>query len=389
MPIMASSRPSAACLATATFRFRHSRVGLSADHAHLSGVTMRSTPRHLTRILALVALAFMVACGGGGEQSASTDSLSRSASENVSSPCAPDLCVAFNYPQADLARLLSAEITPFSAKALAGYKAHYELTSGSLPSGLTLDAGTGQILGTPTEVGSHVANLRLTVDGYRGSLSTEVRISVAEPQLVFSTARHTVGTLNVPLNTFVEGVPGNARLSLAGKGPLQSINVRLGSANQPRFRVSGPVLLPPGLSLDAGTGVIGGTPTQAGAWFVPIDVTVDSAGGPRTYSTVAGISVYKVIQAQAGQTAPEVRMSVFAPPSMSVAGNVSQSGGAVGYRMAYDPGSATVVVTSPLISPTAVAGTYSGGYTMLLSLSSGTKAEAGYVVVLGGVTVIK
>ena len=124
-------------------------------------------------------------CGGGGSGSdaATQGNLATAGTGTTPNRCAPDLCLGFSYPSASLSQGMVYRIDPLSRDALVGHRAHYQLTGGSLPAGLRLDEASGAITGIPTVLGEFSYDVQLTVDGYRGSLSTHVLGLVSAPAL--------------------------------------------------------------------------------------------------------------------------------------------------------------------------------------------------------------
>jgi uncharacterized protein (TIGR03437 family) len=137
----------------------------------------------------------------------------------------------------------------------------WTVSSGSLPAGLTLNATTGAITGTPmTATGTPTPTFSVTVKDSAGSTSPPESLSIA------ITAGVTVTTTSLPNGT--AGVAYSQTLAATGGTPPYS-NWTVSSGS-----------LPAGLSLSASTGAISGTPTTATVTPTPsFNVTVkDSAG---------------------------------------------------------------------------------------------------------------
>ena len=141
----------------------------------------------------------------------------------------------------------------------------WALTAGSLPAGVTLDATTGALSGTPTAAGTFSATLTVT-DAFNQTASRTVSVVIA--------ALPTLGFANT--STPQVGVAYSNSLPVSGgTGPF-TWSLAAGS-------------LPAGLSLNASTGAVAGTPTTAGSFSATITVT-DSFGqtASRTFAgTVA------------------------------------------------------------------------------------------------------
>ena len=141
----------------------------------------------------------------------------------------------------------------------------FSITAGALPAGLSLDSSTGAITGTPTTEGTfHYTVEAIDSSGDKGTSKCEIKI-VAHVQI------------DCPgKNTGVVGEPYSEKLPTYGGIPPYSYAI-----------VSGE--LPPGLSLNPTTGVISGTPTQAGNFFYVAEVT-DSLGATFTLKCEIKIS---------------------------------------------------------------------------------------------------
>jgi hypothetical protein len=133
---------------------------------------------------------------------------------------------------------------------------------GSLPDGLSLGSTTGTISGTPTLAGSHEFTVQVA-DG-NDNLATRGYTLVVQPAAVPLSI-----TTTSPLPAATEDADYNVALAAAGgSGSYSGWSI-----------VSG--LLPSGVSINAGTGVLSGRPGAAGAFGFTVRV-MDSLGGVAT-----------------------------------------------------------------------------------------------------------
>lgn len=136
----------------------------------------------------------------------------------------------------------------------------YAVQSGALPSGITLNGTTGIISGSSTVVGSYSGNFRVTDVGGR---TADVAFAL-DVQSALSVSK-----------SFAGGTEGSAYsgsvTASGGTGPY-TYAVQSGA-------------LPPGLSLNASTGAVTGTPTTPGAFNFVIRATDSASATADTTST--------------------------------------------------------------------------------------------------------
>ena len=125
----------------------------------------------------------------------------------------------------------------------------WSVISGALPAGLSLNSGTGVLGGTPTAAG--VSNFTVQVQDANGATAAQALTITVYDTLTITTAALSDGTVNLAYSQTL--------LSTGGKSPL-GWSVVVG-------------VLPAGLSLNGGTGVISGVPTTAGTSNITVRVT--------------------------------------------------------------------------------------------------------------------
>ena len=143
----------------------------------------------------------------------------------------------------------------------------FTLSSGALPSGLTLNSMTGLISGTPSAAGTF--NFTVTATDASGCPGSRAYI------IIITNPGCPVITVNPPtLPQGVIGTPYNQTITASGGVSPYTFAVTAGA-------------LPPGLILNPTSGIISGTPTTAGQFNFTITAT-DANGcfGLRAYSIV-------------------------------------------------------------------------------------------------------
>jgi hypothetical protein len=129
--------------------------------------------------------------------------------------------------------------------------------SGFLPAGLTLDANTGVISGTPTTVGTSTFTVRATEPGFTQNFAEKTfTITVASPIVITTTT----------LPNTKPGSPYTAILAATGGTTPITWTVTTGA-------------LPAGLTLNSTTGVISGVATATASVAVSFTVTATDAVG--------------------------------------------------------------------------------------------------------------
>ena len=225
------------------------------------GIPPKQTARHSRRTFGpsgawarLVCVLTLLACGGDGNQVVGTNNL-------------PPVTISTTS-------LSSATVgTPYSQilQARGGDGTYsWSMPSGTLPVGLTLNAGTGAITGTPTTVGLSNFVVRATSAGLSETRVLSITVEAAPVASV------TILTTSLPGGT-------------VGVAYAQTLAASGGNGTYTWSLVSG--ALPSGLTLNVGTGAIAGTPTAAGT--ASFTVQASSAG-------VAGAQALTLTIAPAG-----------------------------------------------------------------------------------------
>jgi len=128
----------------------------------------------------------------------------------------------------------------------------WSITGGALPAGLTLDGPSGRISGIPTTAGTYSVTIA-AADAKNATNLATVTYSIAISAAVKITSPHTLS---------------NARHRVFYSYQLTASNVQ-GTATWALVGGS----LPPGMTLNASTGVISGTCNSTGTWSFSVQVT--------------------------------------------------------------------------------------------------------------------
>ena len=146
--------------------------------------------------------------------------------------------------------------------------------TGTLPAGLSLNASTGVISGTPTAFGTSTFTMKVTDSAPTPMTSTQsLSIIINNPPL-------TITTTSLP-NDLV-GTAYSASLAAAGGASPYTWSVTVGT-------------LPAGLTLNASTGAITGNPTTAGTSNFTVTVTDSTTPTAQTQTKALSITIYGVL----------------------------------------------------------------------------------------------
>lgn len=328
-------------------------------------------------LLLVLAFSLLLASCGGGVGAASGAQAQRTQGLSIGPSSLPDAVAGNAYSASLSATGNSGSVT-------------WSITSGSLPSGLSLDSSTGLISGTPTTVtvpGSASFTVQAT-DATGAKLSEPLSIRVA--------AVLAITTTSLPAQNV--GVAYNQTVKVTGGIAPYALSISAGT-------------LPPGLTFNTSTGAITGTPTTAGVFGFtvraadsanPKQVTTQALtiiinGGPLTITTTAfatgivGAAYGQAAQATGGTPAYKWALTSGALPAGlalnastgTITGTPTGPAGTSAFTLQVSDSSAptqkasanlSITITDPLTITAASLGGGAKGvsYTATLTASGGT-----------------
>jgi hypothetical protein len=234
----------------------------------------------------------------------------------------------------------------------------FTISSGSLPSGLTIDATTGSISGNvPVGAANTSYGFSVTVTDSSGSTATRSFTGTINP------GGSVLTLLTTNLSTIAAGISYSFPLAATGGTSPYTFSVAAGA-------------LPTGLSLDPATGIISGTPaitTGGQAYSVSIRVT-DSSAQSQTNSFVGTIASNPVGAIQiVSTTVPGIAVG-------SVSTGISTSGGIAPLVFTISSGTLptglTLNSTTGAITGTIPAGAGNSNYGFSIAVADAAGATA-------------
>ena len=241
----------------------------------------------------------------------------------------------------------------------------FAVTSGSLPTGLSLNSSTGAITGTPTTASDSPLAFTITVTDATSAMASNGYTVVINPAAMITTTTLPNWTVTQPYS--------------------QTITVRGGTGPDSFALTSGS--LPTGLSLNTSTGAITGTPTTTtGSPFTFTITTTDSIGATAsqayavTINPSLSISPTSVVIATPGLLYDE-NLTVLGgtSPNISVTGF---NGGATGLTSSFvtvNPGTDTILLSGIPSSPGVV------DFTVNASDGTGDSLSQNYTITVFGI----
>ncbi|NLR98027.1 autotransporter outer membrane beta-barrel domain-containing protein, partial [Rhizobium sp. P38BS-XIX] len=283
-------------------------VTLNLTGGTATAVAIATAPSHGTAIASGTAIAYTPNPGYVGSDSftytaSNIDGTSAAATVSVTIN-APTLSIGpASLPAAAIAASYNATVT--ASGGTSPYS--YAVTAGSLPAGLSLNASTGAIIGSPTAGG--VFNFTITATdssigtGAPFTVSIAYSLNVAAPTMSISPPTLPSGTIAALYNETVTASGGSTPYSYA---------VSAGA-------------LPAGLTLNTSTGEIAGTPTAGGNFNFTITATDSSTGtgAPYTASRPYTLTIAAPTLSVTPSTLPGAALNVAYSQPLTASGGTS------------------------------------------------------------------
>jgi len=172
--------------------------------------------------------------------------------------------------------------------------------TGNLPPGLSLSSSTGAITGTPTATGTFSFTAKVTDSGNPQQSATANFSITINSQLAITTTSLANGVVSASYNQTLQATGGITPYTWSYTGNL-----------------------PPGLSLNASTGAITGTPTSAGTFNFTAKVT-DSESPAQSVTANLSITVIAQLVIQTSNPLPQgVINTQYAGVTLQAAGGVT------------------------------------------------------------------
>jgi hypothetical protein len=233
----------------------------------------------------------------------------------------------------------------------------WTIVSGTLPAGLSLNATTGAITGTPTAAGTSSVTFRLTDSGAPPLTATvTVSITIAGgPAISFTTASLAGATVGVAYSA-----------SVAATGGVGTLTYTLASG-----------ALPAGLSLST-SGSIAGTPTAGGTSTFTVkatDIYGDSGTSGSLSITVVGALAVTTLSLPNGAVGTAYSQTLTA-----------SGGSGTGYTWSITSGASSLSAVGLSLTGASISGTPTAGgtatFTVQVTDSASNKATANFSIVI-------
>ena len=226
-------------------------------------------------------------------------------------------CIAYNLPSITSATQAGGTVGTAFSYQITATNAPTSYSATGLPTGLSINAATGLISGTPTSAGTSTVTLGATSGGGTGSATLTLAIAAAGASPIISATPAARPSLSDAVS-----LPPSITSPTSATGTIgAAFSYQITATNSPTSYHA--PSLPAGLSVNTATGLISGTPTTMGTSTVTLKAANKGGTGTATLTlTVTSTSGIALVQVTAGAASGTASTFSLAFPNNTVAGNL-------------------------------------------------------------------
>jgi len=269
--------------------------------------------------------------------------------------------------------------------AASGYRNVYSISSGALPAGMTINSSTGVLSGTATAIGTFKYKVKVTNDA--GSDETVELTLIVGKSPVFTSDDSVLESVSRFSNPIRVGTALTNFVFTAAAYPVATFELKTDSTTIPACGVAPSCAnsfetlgLPDGLTFNAATGTLSGTPTKTGAFVFAIKAT-NSIGSSLEYVHMAIAA-----KAPAGFALSSDKNAVTIVQGTTVTATITASGGSGNgaYSFSVDPSSSSICSVASATATTATMTVLAYGNCVINGVKA---ADGGFALAKASITV--
>ena len=291
---------------------------------------------------------------------------------------------AFTAETPGTSTVLNVASTPYTFVA-SGYRNVYTVSAGALPAGMTLNSSTGVLSGTPTATGTFTYKVKATNEA--GSDETVELTLVVGKAPVFTSDDSVLESVTRFSNPIRVGAALANFVFTAASYPAATFELKTDSTTIPACGVAPNCAnsfetlgLPDGLTFNAATATLSGTPTKVGAYVFAIKAS-NSLGSSLEFVHMAIAS-----KAPAGFALSSDKNAVTIVQNTTVTATITASGGSGSgaYSFSVDPASSAICSVTSATATTATMTVLAAGNCVINGVKA---ADGGFAAAKASVTV--